>query len=78
MAAAPKRSVHSVGFFRALNTLSTADFGPERKKKRKTLEGGRLYSVERVVAGRESREVSSNIRHMVFYVYVKPSNAIIA
>ena len=48
---AAKRSVHSAGFLYALNTLSTADFCLPSKKKR--LEGGRLYSVERVVACRK-------------------------
>jgi hypothetical protein len=57
MAAARKRSVHSPGFFCALNTLSTADFSMPNKKKRKQLEGGRLYSVERVVASRKSKQV---------------------
>ena len=37
MAAATKRSVHSVGFFRALNEQSTADFCIPKKKKRKVM-----------------------------------------
>ena len=36
---AAKRSMHSPGFFCALNTLSTTDFCLLSKKKRKRLEG---------------------------------------
>ncbi|CAB4016898.1 Hypothetical predicted protein [Paramuricea clavata] len=60
MAAAPKsaikRTIHSPGFFCALNTQSTADFYLPRKRTRKTLGGGQLYSVERVIASRTSKE----------------------
>ena len=53
-----RRSAHSVGFFSALNNLSTADFCTTTKKKRKTMDGGKLYSVDRVIASRKLKEDS--------------------
>ncbi len=58
MAARSKRSEHSEGFFRALDCLSTADFTQERKRRQKTIEGGRLFTVDRIITCREGRVVS--------------------
>ena len=45
------RGKRSLGFFAALHSLSTADFAkPSRHKKaRTTIEGGRLFEVDRLV-----------------------------
>ena len=55
------RNHHSVGFFRDLNLLSTADFVGKQKKRsrRQTLEGGHLFEVERVITSRKTKNVSS-------------------
>ena len=76
MAAAPKsaikRTIHSPGFFCALNTQSTADFYLPRKRRRKTLGGGQLYSVERVIASRTSKEVLKyNCINCILLIYKK-------
>lgn len=55
------RNHHSVGVFRDLNSLTTADFVDDRKRKgrRQTLEGGRLFEVDRVITSRKTKIVSS-------------------
>ena len=53
-----KRNKHSLGFFCDLHAFSKADFCFPSKKRRKALEGSKLFSVERVVASRTSKEVS--------------------
>ena len=57
-AATRRRSAHSLGFFSALNNLSNADFCTTTKKRRRTMDGGKLYSVDRVIAFRKLKEDS--------------------
>ena len=54
------RGKRSLGFFAALHSLSTADFAkPSRHKKaRTTIEGGRLFELDRLVSARKGKEVS--------------------
>ncbi len=47
-----------------------ADYCPPSKRKRKTLDRGRFYSVERVIASRKTKEVSDKVYCLSVYVYV--------
>ena len=60
------RNHQSAGFFRDLNSLSTADFVDRQKgrNRRQPLESGRFFEVERVITSRKTKSVNS---YIVFY-----------
>ena len=48
----------SVGFFADLNCFTTADFCPQKKRKKQTVAGGYFIDVERMISNRNRKEVS--------------------
>jgi len=58
MAAFGKRAHHSKGFYRSLNRLSSADFTQKSRRNRKTVDGRRMFAVDRIITFREGRCVS--------------------
>ena len=57
---AARRSCHSAGFFRDLNKLSCVDIYTRSvgHKRKRTLDNGRLFVVERVITSRQSRDMN--------------------
>ena len=49
--------------------ISMADYCPPSKRKRKTLDRGRFYSVERVIASRKTKEVSDIVTKCIVYQF---------
>ena len=52
------RGKRSIGFFADLNSISVADFCSESKPRRRTVDSGRFFEVERIISSREGQQVS--------------------